>query len=393
MKSYTGRLESGKAVEITVEGTAIADVQPLNDEADLPYILPVLVDLQQNGALGTAFDDIRDHGAEGLRRIIQLLRSHGVGRILATLTTYPYEALQKSAQCIDAVLSEDPELDAMIAGFFHEGVFISPLDGWRGAHAKEWLLPPDYDRVQRLDEASGKRIKIVNVAPEEPGGLEFVERAAADGKLVAIGHANPTVAITEEAVKRGARMITHFGNGAPGFIHRHENPFWSFLDEPQLALGVICDGFHLPPDLVAVALRCKSRNQILPVSDASRQSGLAPGSYFRPNGAPMIISPEGRISIEGEENLLAGAWFQLDRGVEFLVKEVNMPFLEAWNQCSRIPAAFIGLELPKPEVGQEASFVLAHWHNGVVIDQAVHLGKAYLKKPIRPTLTADSAED
>ena len=71
--------------------------------------------------------------------------------------------------------------------------------------------------------------------------------------------------------------------------------------------------------------------------------------------------------------------------MEFLVRELGMSFTEAWEQCSTIPARMIGERLPGIEAGEEASFVLARWDDGLVIEQSVHLGVPYLKSPIQPT--------
>ncbi|MCK5804405.1 MAG: hypothetical protein KAI66_16320, partial [Lentisphaeria bacterium] len=264
--------------------------------------------------------------------------------------------------------------------------FMSPQDGWRGAHMAKWLEPPDYDRFLLLDEASGGRIRTVNVAPEEPGGLTFVERAAADGRLVAMGHCCPDAETVAEAVARGARWVTHFGNGAAPQIHRFRNPFWSFMAHEELTLSVICDGFHLPPDVVKTAMLCRNGGNCVPVSDASAHSGAAAGRYIDHGGQPFVVEPNGFIHLEDSE-LLHGAWFQQDRCVEYLVQNLGMGLVDAWNQCSRVPARVLGVALPELAVGEEASFVLARWQDdSLLLEQSVHLGVPYLETPIRTNL-------
>ncbi len=86
---------------------------------------------------------------------------------------------------------------------------------------------------------------------------------------------------------------------------------------------------------------------------------------------------------------MMGAWFQQDRCVEFLVESVGLTLADAWRQCSEIPAAMMGLKLPKLAPGEEASFVLAHWDKGLVLDQAVHFGQPVLEAPIRPSASGD----
>lgn len=90
--------------------------------------------------------------------------------------------------------------------------------------------------------------------------------------------------------------------------------------------------------------------------------------------------------------MLAGAWFQLDRGVEFLVRNVGLSLPEAWRLCSEVPARLSGLTLPTFDPGQEASFVLARMDDeGLLLEQCVHHGEPYLDRPIRPVETVVEA--
>lgn len=384
MPKYRGRLEDGTAVEVTTSGRTIDNVDEIPPAEDLPWLLPVLVDVQHNGALGHYYNELHEVRREHLQDVADLLRRHGVGRCQMTLTTYPEQKLLETARRVDGWLEEDPELGALFPWVFNEGIFVSPEDGWRGAHSRQWVRPPDYDFIRRLDGAIGGRIRTVNVAPDQPGGLDFVSAAAADGKLVAIGHSGPDPETIREAVERGARVVTHFGNGAPSYVHRHRNPFWTFLVEDRLCLGLIGDGFHLPPDLVGTALRAKGPEGCFMVSDASGYSGCEAGDYTWAGGRDFVIEPNGHVHLADSE-ILAAAWFQLDRSVEFLVSQIGLSLPEAWNQCSRIPAELIGIDLPEPAAGEEASFVLARWEEGLVLEQSVHRGENYLTEPWRPT--------
>jgi N-acetylglucosamine-6-phosphate deacetylase len=372
-------------VSVEVAGTQIVAVETVPERPDVPYLLPVLVDMQQNGAFGIYYHQLAERGVERLQDVADLLRRHGVGRVQLTIPTYDLAKTAANYRLLDRVLAEDKDLATLYFGFFHEGNFMSPQDGWRGAHMRHWIVPPDYDQFRELDDASGGRIRTVNVAPEEPGGLDFVARAAEAGKVVGMGHCCPDAETVAEAVARGARWVTHFGNGAAPQIHRFRNPFWSFMAHPELILSVICDGFHLPPDVVKAAMACREPGGCIPVSDASPYSGSPPGHYDEHGGGhPFDIEPNGFIHLSGSE-LLHGAWFQQDRCVEWLVQNLGLSLPEAWARCSEQPAAVAGLELPRIEPDQEASFVLAHWDDGLVIDQAVHNGKPYLDSPCRPT--------
>ncbi len=379
-QTYTGKLMSGKCVQIRLDGQKVSKVETIPQDKSLPYILPVLVDLQQNGGLGTYYNMLGETGKDKLYGIAALLRRNGIGRCLATLTTYPFEKLKRSAELFNEVLLDDSDLATLFFGFFQEGIFISPREGWRGSHQVEYIMPPNWDTFSELDKYSGNRIKMINVAPEETGGLDFIEKAVNAGKKVAMGHCCPSTHVIREAVKRGVSMVTHFGNGAAPEIHRFKNPFWEFLNNGALQLGIICDGFHLPSELVELTMKVKGLKNCCPVSDATGYSGMQPGIYNLTKKLKIVIEKDGHIHVKDSE-ILSGAWFQLNRGVEFLVNSLGMTFLEAWKQCSLVPANIIGIELPAIAEGEEASFVIAEWWDGGVrIKHSVHNGKDWIKK-------------
>jgi len=376
MKTYTGRLIDGQTVAVEVDGATIRQVRPVPDDASLPWLLPVLVDLQHNGALGTAYGTVGTAPKGELRRIGEFLLRQGVGRCLLTLATYPVAVLQESCKAIRAALEADPVLDRLYCGVFHEGLFISPEAGWRGAHNLNWILPPDYSLIATFDELLGGRIAMVNIAPELTGSDDFIAATIQAGKRVSLGHCNPTPDQIEAAVELGASLVTHLGNGAAPEIHRFRNPFWRFLTDDRLAAGVILDGHHLPADFVRTVFRCKDRKHIFPISDASGYSGYHPGSYRDSAERDLVIETNGFLHLKGSE-ILCGAWHQLPRAVEFLVQELNLSFPSAWRQCSLVPAEIAGLELPTVEVGQEASFVVASWDGHLHIEESVHGGVSY----------------
>jgi N-acetylglucosamine-6-phosphate deacetylase len=376
--SYKGITLDGQAIQVFVDKDKISGVKKIEPEAELPYILPPLVDLQHNGALGFAYNNMDNDAPAQFRDISSHLIRNGVGRVLATFTTAPYEVLNTAAQTLNNTLSSDSALNKLFCGIFHEGVFISPEPGWRGGHDPAYILPPDWNKLQHLNQLSGKRIKLINIAPEESGALDFIEKAVDSGIKVSVGHCCPDSSVINEAVKRGASMVTHFGNGASPTIHRFKNPFWGFLDSDKLALGLVGDGFHLPPELVRTVLRVKGQESCFMVSDANIYSGCKPGLYHRLGGCDCVIEANGFIHLP-DQDILAGAWFQNNRSVEFLVNCVGLDFAEAWKMCSTTPAYLMNIHLPTLQEGEEATFVQADFeNNNLIIKQSVFCGKKHL---------------
>ncbi len=389
--TYRGRLANGEAVELHVRDERITSLTSLPPDSSLPWLFTPLVDLQHNGALGMYYHNLPTVDAPAaLNAIARHLRRHGVGRCMLTFATAPFDQLIEAARQVGLALDADPDLARLFPGIFHEGLYMSRLEGWRGAHPLPYLRPPDYAELRQVDAASGGRIRMVNIAPELEGGMDFIHDAIADGKAVTLGHCRPDRDIVDRAIAAGARWVTHFGNGAATTIHRFDNPFWIFLDRPELTMGIICDGFHLPREIVSVAMRCKGRANCIPVSDASGYAGCPPGIYTDSTYRDFVIEPNGHLHLADSE-ILMGAWFQLDRAVEFLVQQLDFSLPEAWDQCSRVPAEAAGLSLPELAPGGEASFVIARWESDrLLIEQSIDRGRPLLEAPIRTNESSPS---
>lgn len=383
---YRGRTLEGRWVEVAVEDTRIAAVTEISP-ADVPLIAPPLVDLQQNGALGMAFNDLAGRG-ETLGRIAAFVRRHGTGRMLATFTTADFDSQCESLRELDRCLTAEADLARLFAGVFYEGNYMSREPGWRGIHPPQFMRDPSWSDWLRLQQAAGGRIKVFNVDPMLPGAIETIRQAVANGVRVSMGHCGPTAEAIRRAADAGADMVTHFGNGVAPIIHRHHNPLWAFLADDRLSVGLILDGFHLPEELIRVVFKAKGAERIYPVSDASSASGMPPGDYGR-----FVIEPNGCCHQKDEEGL-AGNWFQADRCVERLC-EMGWSLADAWRQQSEIPARLFKIPLPALAPGQDAEFVLSRFtpKGGLQIEQVVSMGRELLKSPVGTRTVAFGAEE
>ena len=103
----------------------------------------------------------------------------------------------------------------MVCGCHLEGPYISAEDGPRGAHPREHVRHADWNEFQQLQEISGNRIKLVTLAPEVDGALDFIRTAVASGVVISIGHTAASPEQIRAAVDAGARLRrTHLGNGS-----------------------------------------------------------------------------------------------------------------------------------------------------------------------------------
>ena len=358
-------VRSGRWISVEWEGRRIARVEdaPPGDDAESPLLLsPGFLDVQINGLGGVNFGN-PDLAVDDVRRAAGRLYACGATHFAPTLITDSIERMEASLVRL-AQAAAEPDLSASILGFHLEGPYLSKEDGPRGAHPLDYCRTPDWDEFQRLQKASGGRVKIVTLAPELPGAIDFIRLATASGVRVAIGHTSASRDDILAAVDAGASLSTHLGNAAHDQIQRHRNYVFDQLGEDRLWASLIVDGWHLPPHVVQIFFRAKGLSRTILVSDAVQYAGLPAGVYdggYR----KFEVREDGFIGVVGEPRL-AGSGLLLRQGVENLVRFTGVSLAEAVSTVTGNPARWLGLEdrLGALEVGREASLVVLRWNPG-----------------------------
>ncbi|HLK70017.1 MAG TPA: amidohydrolase family protein [Bryobacteraceae bacterium] len=350
----TGRgLLAGNTIEIaftdSISSVAIAATQ--KDE----YIAPGWIDLQVNGFAGVDYNHPGTSHAE-IARSIHVLYRTGVTRFYPTVITGSPEdmegALRNLAQAKDSL----PEGDS-IEGLHVEGPYISGEDGPRGAHPRRWVRPPDFDEFQRWQDATQHRVRIVTLSPEWPGAPAFIEKVAAAGAVVAIGHTQASAGQIADAVGAGATLSTHLGNGAHFVLRRHPNYIWDQLADDRLMADFIVDGIHLDASFVKVALRAKGIERSVLVTDAVAPAGSAPGRY-RLGEQEVDHTADGRVVLAGQDRL-AGSALRMDRAIGNVVRLAGISLKDAVRMATTnaARAAAIAGRMRGLESGERADFV------------------------------------
>ena len=227
-----------------------------------------------------------------------------------------------------------------IPGFHLEGPYISPVEGYRGAHPEKYIRLPDWEEFQELQQAARKGIKLVTVAPEMEGAISFIENASATGVVVSLGHHNATPDVIEQAVEAGATFSTHLGNGCANMINRHNNPLWPQLANDGLSISIIADGFHLTKEEVITFFKVKGTDRTILVSDALHLAGLPPGEY-EDDGRMLLLTKD--VVKFPAENVLAGAATPISTCVGNMMKFTRCSLADAIQMASTNPARLVGL--------------------------------------------------
>ena len=323
---------TGLRVELGFQDV-IQSVVPSSEPTSL-YLAPGFIDLQVNGFAGV---DYNHPGAphDEIARSLRAQFATGVTRLYPTVITGAPAGMLECLRNLAAARESITEGQA-IDGFHVEGPHISPEDGPRGAHPRQWVRPPDLDEFHRWQDAAGGRVRMVTLSPEWPDAPQYIERITAEGVVAAIGHTLATGAQIAAAVAAGATLSTHLGNGAHQLLRRHPNYIWEQLAEDRLMASFIVDGIHLDAAFLKSAIRAKTVDRSVLVTDAATPAGAAPGRYLLADQA-VDLTEDGRVVLAGTDRL-AGSALHMHRGVENLMRLAGLPLAAAVRMATINPA-------------------------------------------------------
>jgi N-acetylglucosamine-6-phosphate deacetylase len=323
-------------------------------------VAPGLIDIQINGYDGVDFND-PDTGSEQIAAVARKLWRAGVTAFCPTIITESFDHISKCISNLVRAVDESPEFARAMIGIHVEGPFISPEDGPRGAHPKRHARAPDWNELRRWQDAARGRIRILTLSPEWPGAIDFIERAAASGLVVAIGHTAAAPAQIADAARAGARISTHLGNGSHAKIDRHPNYIWEQLANDDLWASFIVDGHHLPPSVVKCFLRSKGVARSILVTDAIAAAGRPAGRYCLGN-VEVEVTPERRVNLPGTP-YLAGSVLEMHEAIAKTVQYSDATLDDALRMASANPAELLGVssEFGSIEIGRRADLILFRW--------------------------------
>ena len=334
---------TGKQVRLEIIDGLIGEVTEidLQDKRNNNlYIAPGLIDNQINGYFNVDFSG-NNLSVYDLITAAKAIWKDGVTSFLPTLVTNSNENLLRNFRILDEAIRSNKQLNESIPGFHLEGPYISPDEGFRGAHPLKYIRQPSWDEFNRFQEAAVGRIIQITVAPELEGAMDFISSCSKAGVTVAIGHTNASAEQITQAVECGAKLSTHLGNGCANLINRHKNPLWPQLANDQLTPSIIADGHHLTPEEIRVFYKVKGSDNLILTSDVIFLAGMAPGKYSFLE-SEVNLTREGMI-INTELNCLAGAFFPLKKGVENIMNFTGCSLTKAINMASLNVANIYGL--------------------------------------------------
>lgn len=312
------------------------------------YVIPGLIDIHTHGAVG---HDFSDGGVEDIAAIARFLAGQGVTSFLGTTMSLGLEDLCRAARsAAEYRKNPDPE-GASLQGINMEGPFFSLAK--KGAQSAEFIIPPDYDFYKRIQDVSGAAVRLVDLAPELPGAMDFISRAARECR-VSIAHTEADYDTASRAFEAGAAHVTHLFNAMPPFTHRAPGVVGAAADYAD-SVELISDGFHIHPSVVRSVFSLFGEDRVCLISDSMRACGMADGTYTL--GGQKVTVKDGKATLA--DGTIAGSTTHLmdclRRAVSF-----GVPLPSAIKAATLNPAKAAGISgiTGTLEAGKQADIVV-----------------------------------
>lgn len=299
------------------------------------YAIPGLVDIHFHGCMG---HDFCDGTIDAIREITRYEASVGVTSVCPATMTLSPESLETIMTAAKEYKNSTrlPDHSALV-GINMEGPFISMAK--KGAQAADHIRLCDVDLFRSLQAASGDLVKLVDIAPENEGAMEFIDTLK-DEVCISLAHTTANYATAKEAYDRGARHATHLYNAMPAFTHREPGVVGAALDSPHCMVELICDGVHIHPSVVRATFRMFGDDRVILISDSMRAAGMQDGQYTL---GGQDVTVKGKYATLVSDGALAGSVTNLMDCMKTAVKEMQIPLESAVACATMNPAKAIGI--------------------------------------------------
>lgn len=312
------------------------------------YVAPGLIDIHIHGYMD---QDISDGSEQGARIMAKNILANGVTSFLPTTMTVSWPDIERAFDVVRNLMPQSMEEEfpgAQILGCHAEGPFINPLR--KGAQSAENIIPPNAQLILPHQDV----VRIITMAPELDGGLEFIKEITSQSNIVvSIGHSNASFEEAKKAIAAGASHITHLFNAQTGLNHREPGIVGAALSS-KVTTELIADAFHVHPGLFHLLYTIKKDLLVL-ITDCTRAGGLPDGEYTL-GGQPIFVKGiECRLS----DGTIAGSVLRLNDAVANLHRLGGVSLRDAVHAASLSAARCIGEDARKGSIedGKDADFI------------------------------------
>jgi N-acetylglucosamine-6-phosphate deacetylase len=251
---------------------------------------------------------------------------------------------------------------ALMPGIHVEGPFVA-LGG-----AACPTVAGDLGLLDDFLAACQGRMAIMSISPDQQNIVPVIRRLRERGVAVFMTHTKAGVDQTRAAIDAGATHATHFYDvfHAPDETEPGARPVGAvetILADPRATVDFICDGVHVHPMAIRLAVAAKGWRGVTLITDSNIGAGLPPGEYDTPWGYPVRVRAGDAARIADPKHpfcgALAGSALTMNAGMRNLLQWLDLPPAKVWAMGTLNPARLVGLDSKgRIAAGADADLVL-----------------------------------
>jgi N-acetylglucosamine-6-phosphate deacetylase len=224
-----------------------------------------------------------------------------------------------------------------VLGFHLEGPALNKAR--KGIHLESEIRVPTAQDLAALKSFGRYGRSMVTLAPE-CAPKKLISDLIGAGLRVSAGHSEASAAQITQAADGGLTGVTHLFNAMSQLTARQPGVVGAALGDERLFAGIICDGLHVDPACLRIAISRKGRDRLMLVTDAMPLVGTDSHEFLLQGR--RITLEAGRLT--GPDGTLAGAHLTMIEAVRNAVTMLGVELAEALTMASRTPATFLDLQ-------------------------------------------------
>ncbi len=344
----TDRLEKGKYLYFENDKiTAItADELPFDKEIDAEgnYVSPGFIDIHTHGAANC---DFVDNEKSGMITACFAHARHGTTTIFPTCTSSATADILRFLEITKELIKENAPGRPHIAGSHLEGPYFA--DGQRGAQNPEYIKAPVPEEYKKFYDVADGTLSRISFAPELDGSLELCDFLREKGVVASFGHTDGVYSELKPAIDKGCKLATHLYSGMNCVTRRNllrnlGAVETTFLEDDVYA-EIICDGIHLPVELLRLIIKIKGTDKLCMITDSMRAADMPEGDYqLGAKGDGLECTVKNGVAYLRDMTAFAGSVATTDRLVRVMHKDVGMPLVECIKMMCKNPATVMKID-------------------------------------------------
>ncbi|MDQ2085142.1 N-acetylglucosamine-6-phosphate deacetylase [Herbivorax sp. ANBcel31] len=355
--------------DILIDGTKIVNIGKDITENECKiidayncWVLPGFIDIHTHGGIGC---DVMTGKYEELDKLSYFFASKGVTSFLPVVMTGAIEEMLGALRNIKLAIRKKTS-GAKIIGINMEGPFIN--HEYKGAHPIEHITLPSIELLERFIDEAGGSISMMTMAPELEGVFELVNHFKESGIVFCAGHTAADYNMATNAFERGFSHVTHLFNAMARMHHRSPGLAGAALEKENISVELIGDGIHVNPAFIKMALKCKSSDNIILITDSIIATGLESGSYYF---AGKEIYVENGVS-KDKNGVIAGGTITMIDAMKNMVQKWDIPIKDCIKMIVENPSKIAGVFNKKGSLsyGKDADIIIVDKNMNVLLTMA-----------------------